>query len=93
MFSPRLSGSRGIALISSMMVIAIVAASSTWLVRSQIINVQRSERVIGSEKAFVIALGIEDMVRELLLRDLRLDGDSREDYYIRRFDRNGGRLQ
>lgn len=83
--------SHGIALISAMMVIAIVSASSTWLVRSQIINLQRSERVINSERAFVIALGVEDMVRELLLEDLQSDAASgkQEDYYIRRFDRNG----
>lgn len=87
--------SRGIALISAMMVIAIVASSSTWLIRSQIINQQRSERVINSERAFVIALGVEDMVRELLLRDLQqgeINAKEKkygEDYYIRRFDRNG----
>ena len=50
---------------------------------------QRSERVINSERAFVVALGVEDMVRELLLRDLRGEEGGGNDYYVRRFDRDG----
>ena len=73
---------RGIALITVMMVVAMVSATASWLMLQQHVALQRITNVLHEEQAFLLALGAESYVRDLLTTDAR-GGDQRVDYYAR----------
>ena len=69
--------SRGVALISVMIVVAIVSATAAQLLYRQSIDIERSTRIMGREQAFLYAFGLETYARELLTTD-----NSKIDYYF-----------
>ena len=74
---------KGIALITVMMVVAMVSATASWLILQQHVAVQRITNVLHEEQAFLLALGVESYVRGLLTSDARGDGAQPVDYYAR----------
>ena len=60
---------RGVALISVMVVVAVVAASAGQLLYRQNIDIERSTRIMSREQAFLFAFGLETYARDLLARD------------------------
>ncbi len=69
---------RGVALISAMVVVAVVSASAAQLLYRQSIDVERSTRIMSREQAFLLAFGLETYARHLLTKD-----DQRYDYRFR----------
>lgn len=74
---------KGIALITVMMVVAMVSATASWLMLQQHVALRRVTNVVHEEQAILLSLGVETYVRELLTRDSRNAGKSRVDYYAR----------
>ena len=60
---------RGVALISAMVVVAVVSASAAQLLYRQSIDVERSTRIMSREQAFLLAFGLETYARHLLTKD------------------------
>ncbi len=60
---------RGVALISAMVVVAVVSASAAQLLYRQSIDVERSTRIMSREQAFLLAFGLETYARHLLRKD------------------------
>lgn len=74
---------KGIALITVMMVVAMVSATASWLILQQHVALQRITNVLHEEQAFLLALGIESYVRRLLTSDGQSDSKNQVDYYAR----------
>ena len=68
---------RGIALISVMVVVSVVAASAAHLLYRQNIDIERSARIMSREQAFLFAFGLETYARALLGGD-----NHKRDYYF-----------
>lgn len=60
---------RGVALISAMVVVAVVSASAAQLLYRQSIDVERSTRIMSREQAFLLTFGLETYARHLLRKD------------------------
>ncbi len=60
---------RGVALISVMVVVTVVAASAAQLLYRQNIDIERSTRIMSREQAFLLVFGLETYARDLLARD------------------------
>ena len=60
---------RGVALISVMVVVTVVAAAAAQLLYRQNIDIERSTRIMSREQAFLFAFGLETYARDLLARD------------------------
>ena len=67
----------GVALISVLIVVAMVSASASWVMKSQHVSVQRMTRVIGQEQAMVHAFGGEIFIPKMFERDKK----TKQDYY------------
>lgn len=67
---------RGVALISVLIVVAIVSVSASWLMKSQHIAVQRTTRIVSQEQAILHMFGVENLVTKLLGLDKKIP-----DYY------------
>ena len=66
---------RGVALISVMLVVSIVSSMAAQLLYRQHIDIERSTRIMSREQAFLYVLGLETYARDLLARD-----DTQSDY-------------
>ena len=67
---------RGVALISVLIVVAVVSVSASWLMKSQHIAVQRTTRIVEQEQAILHMFGVENLVTKLLSLD-----NKHPDYY------------
>ena len=67
----------GVALITVLIVVAMVSATSSWLLKSQFVSIQRAARVISQEQSMIHTFGIEPLIFRLLW-----NGDNNTiDYY------------
>ncbi len=66
---------RGVALISVMVVVAVVSASAVQLLYRQNIDIERSTRIMSREQAFLLVFGLETYARELLAKDNNMEFD------------------
>ena len=74
---------KGLALITVMMVVAMVSATASWLMLQQHVALRRVTNVVHEEQALLLALGAESYVRGLLTSDARSGGNRSVDYYAR----------
>ena len=72
---------RGVAIVSAMVVIAMVASTTSWLLYGQNLAVNRLARIVTNEQAFLLALSVEARAKELLDRDATEGGEAKVDYY------------
>ena len=73
----RSRSTQGVALISVLIVVALVSATATWLMRSQHIAIERTAQIIDHEQGRLQALSVEFVVLNLLRRDK----ENKVDYY------------
>ncbi len=72
---------RGVAIVSAMVVITMVASATSWLLYGQNVAVNRLSRIVTNEQAFLLALSVEARAKELLDRDAIEGGEFKVDYY------------
>lgn len=75
--------SRGVALLSVMIVVAAVSATASWLLYSQNLDIQRTSRILKKEQAILLALTVESRALLALQEDRIEDGGAAVDYYAR----------
>jgi len=75
--------SRGVALLSVMIVVAAVSATASWLLYSQNLDIQRTSRILKKEQAILLALTVESRALLTLQEDRAEDGAAAVDYYAR----------
>ena len=73
----------GIALLSVMIVVVAVSATASWLLYSQNLDITRMTRALSKEQAILFALSFEEIVKEILQKDLSERGKN-YDYYVGR---------
>lgn len=76
----------GVALISVMMVVAMVATTASWLMFRNHLTVRRALNTVHYDQAMLLVFGVEDHVMALLTEDAEDDGSRKVDYYRKRFD-------
>lgn len=62
---------RGVALITAVLVTAVIAVTAVAMAAQQKLDVRRTANMIDGERAYVFALGVESWVQQVLLRDRR----------------------
>ena len=75
------SDTRGVALLSVMIVVASVSATASWLLYSQNLDIERTARILKKEQAVLLALTVESRALAALQRDRVHDGEVAVDYY------------
>ncbi len=75
------SSLHGVAIISAMVVITMVASASTWILYGQNLAINKLSRIVTSEQAFLLALSVEARAKELLDRDVIGEHGAKVDYY------------
>ncbi len=78
-----MKNSRGVALLSVMIVVASVSATASWLLYSQNLDIQRTSRILKKEQAVLLALTVETRALLSLQEDRINDGGAAVDYYAR----------
>jgi len=66
---------RGVALISVLLIVAILMALTTRLLSGHQLVVQRHQNTFGQNQALQYALGAEDLARQVLFKDQQLSGE------------------
>ncbi len=72
--TPRAQRSRGIALITAMLVVALAAIAAAAVLVSANNGIRRASTLIDGERAWWYAQGLESWVRRILARDAEKDG-------------------
>lgn len=68
---------RGVALITALLVVAVIAIVATQMTARQSLDVRRTANVLNGDRAYVFALGVESWASHMLARDKR---DSSNDH-------------
>lgn len=63
----------GVALLTALLIVALVAVSAVSIVRGQFLNLHRAENLLHGDQAYVYALGVESWALGMLTRDARQD--------------------
>ena len=69
--SRRYGNNKGVALLSVLIVVAMVSVTAAWLIRSQHVAIERTHQIIRQEQAMLHALSIEFVILDLLKQDKR----------------------
>ncbi|MGH8535848.1 MAG: type II secretion system minor pseudopilin GspK [Gammaproteobacteria bacterium] len=69
------AGSGGVALLSAMVVLALVAATTTAMVTRQQMDIHRTAALLHSDQAYLYAVGVEYWAAGVLVHDARLLGE------------------
>lgn len=73
----------GIALLSVMIVVVAVSATTSWLLYSQNLDITRMTRAFSKEQAILFTLSFEEIAKEILQQDFSEQG-TKYDYYVER---------
>ncbi|VAW87469.1 hypothetical protein MNBD_GAMMA16-1826, partial [hydrothermal vent metagenome] len=65
--SPRKS--RGVALVTALLLTALATIMAVSLVSNQHLDIRRTGNLIEANRAYLFALGIEEWVKQVLIRD------------------------
>jgi general secretion pathway protein K len=76
----RIAAQRGIALITALLVIALVTAAAVAMASRQQLDIRRTANTLQRDQAYVYALGAEVMARAVLAKDSPIVDDKEEDW-------------
>lgn len=71
MMNLKISGQRGVALITAVLITAVIAITAVAMAAQQNLDVRRTTNIIDSDRAYVFALGVESWAQQVLARDKR----------------------
>lgn len=71
MNAPRNTSQSGVALITALLVVAIVTVIATGMATRQQLDIRRSANILDRDQAYLLALGVESWGRSILIQDRR----------------------
>lgn len=67
------SRQQGVALLTALLIVALVAVAAIGIVNAQFLNLRRAENLLHGDQAYVYALGVENWALGMLTRDAQQD--------------------